>query len=204
MSCSMDVYPTTDDISGINQELIPPLLKLFIESLIKSKVKQSSLAQALIQAARPQSAIIPLLFGLGVQLDHEFDSEFLLMQLSRLGFCVSYDEVTRFKCSVMQSGHADVLNCATSASAFTQFIADSVDHSVRTLDGLHTFHGMGIIAASVMNDASSAMLVGNRHIPCLQTRLKVSNVCRKRSIIVVSYDLKSGSGLTNVMLSNIW
>ena len=94
MSCSMDVYPTTDDISGINQELIPPLLQLFIESLIKSKLKQSSLAQALIQAARLQSAIMPLLFGLGVQLDHEFGSEFLLMQLSRLGFCVSYDEVT--------------------------------------------------------------------------------------------------------------
>jgi len=32
MSCSMDVYPTTDDISEINQELIPPLLKLFIKS----------------------------------------------------------------------------------------------------------------------------------------------------------------------------
>jgi len=83
MSCSMDVYMTTDDISGINQELIPPLLKLFVESLINSKLKQSSLAQALIQAARPQSAIMPLLFGLGVQLDHEFGSEFLLRQ----GFC---------------------------------------------------------------------------------------------------------------------
>ena len=131
-------------------------------------------------------------------------SEFLLMQLSRLGFCVLYDEVTRFKCSVMHSGHADVLNCATSASAFTQFIADNVDHSVRTLDGLHTFHGMGIIAASVMNDASSAVLVGNGHIPRLQTLLKVSDVCRNRSISVVSYDLKSGSDLKNIMLSNIW
>jgi len=67
----------------------------------------------------------------------------------------------------MQSGHADVLNGATSASAFTQFIADNVDHNVCTLDGLHTFHGMGIIAASVMNDASSAVLVGNGHIPRL-------------------------------------
>ena len=48
MSCSVDVYHPTDDISGINQELIPPLLKLFVESLIKSKLKHSSLAQALI------------------------------------------------------------------------------------------------------------------------------------------------------------
>ena len=73
-----------------------------------------------------------------------------------------------------------------------------------TLDGLHTFHGMGIIAASVMNDASSAVLVGNGHIPRLQTLLKVSDVCRNRSISVVSYDLKSGSDLKNIMLSNIW
>ena len=101
----------------------------------------------------------------------------------------------------MHSGHADVLNCATSASAFTQFIPDNVDHNVHTLDGLHTSHGMGIIAASVMNDASSAVFVGNGHIPRLQTRLKVSDVCRNRSINVVPYDLKSG--LTNVMLSNI-
>jgi len=55
-----------------------------------------------------------LLFGLGsIMIRHEFGSEFLLIQLSRLRFCVSYDEVTRFKCSVMQSGHADVLNSAT-------------------------------------------------------------------------------------------
>jgi len=47
------------------------------------------------------------------------------------------------------------------------------------------------------------VFVGNGHIPRLQTRLKVTDVCRNRSINVVPYDLKSGSGLTNVMLSNI-
>ena len=29
---------------------------------------------------------------------------------------------------------------------FCQFSADNVDHNIRTLDGLNTFHGMGIIA----------------------------------------------------------
>ena len=29
---------------------------------------------------------------------------------------------------------------------FVQFVADNVDHNVRTLDGFNTFHGMGIIA----------------------------------------------------------
>ena len=27
-----------------------------------------------------------------------------------------------------------------------QFVADNVDHSIRTLDGNNTFHGMGMIA----------------------------------------------------------
>ena len=31
---------------------------------------------------------------------------------------------------------------------FAQFIADNVDHNVRTLDGANTFHGMGIIAVT--------------------------------------------------------
>ena len=29
-----------------------------------------------------------------------------------------------------------------------QFVADNVDHNSRTLDGMNTFHGMGIIAVS--------------------------------------------------------
>ena len=32
---------------------------------------------------------------------------------------------------------------------FTQWIGDNVDHNVSTLDGKNTFHGMGIIAASI-------------------------------------------------------
>ena len=32
--------------------------------------------------------------------------------------------------------------------SFVQYIADNVDHNIRSLDGFGTFHGMGIIAAS--------------------------------------------------------
>ena len=30
---------------------------------------------------------------------------------------------------------------------FVQYVADNVDHNIRTLDGHNTFHGMGMIAA---------------------------------------------------------
>ena len=32
-----------------------------------------------------------------------------------------------------------------------QFVADNVDHNTDTLDGKGTFHGMGIIACSILN-----------------------------------------------------
>lgn len=32
-------------------------------------------------------------------------------------------------------------------SQFFQYVADNVDHNIRTLDGKNTFHGMGMIAA---------------------------------------------------------
>ena len=36
----------------------------------------------------------------------------------------------------------------SSENAFTQYIANNVDHTIATLDGKGTFHGMGIIAAT--------------------------------------------------------
>jgi len=205
MTCTMAEYPAAGELSAENQDIIPPLLKLFIQSLVTSELKQLALAEALIQAARPQSCIMPLLFGLGVQLDHEFGSKFLLTQLSRLGFSISYDEVARYKMSVMQASSDNqqphMSDTTTAGSSFTQFIGDNVDHNVRTLDGCNTFHGMGVIAASV-TDGSSYSLHGGR-IRRLTQRVKVADVCRDKVVEVVSYNLKSSTGLATVMLKNI-
>ena len=32
-------------------------------------------------------------------------------------------------------------------SQFVQYVADNVDHNIKTLDGNNTFHGMGMVAA---------------------------------------------------------
>ena len=132
-------------VSEDNQSFpLPPLLLLFIQSIARSsRFKQVAIAQALIQAARPQSCLMPLLFGLSVQLDHEFGSEFLLLQLSRLGFSLSYDEVTRFKTSVLQSSNS--LSQVTSDDGtatdfshnFTQYVADNVEKMSKKWTALH-------------------------------------------------------------------
>lgn len=196
---STSIYPTTEDISTPNDQLIPPLLATFMQSLVRCKLKQSALSQALIQASRPQSIIMPLLFGLGVQLDHEFGSKFLLQVLSRLGFSVSYDEVTRFKMSVMQS-HSDAADADDHVAAdvsFAQYVADNIDHNMCTIDGYNTFHGMGMIAASVVDNV---LQYCSRPVQRLSKRCKMSDVCNELHVKVTPYYLQTGVGLSSVTI----
>ena len=50
---------------------------------------------------KPKSVIPPLLFGLGVEVDHAIGSKTLLTELYKLGYSISYDEVKRYKQSVV-------------------------------------------------------------------------------------------------------
>ena len=54
--------------------------------------------------------------------------------LSKLGFSVSYQEVRRYKQSVVEND--DSLNSMVSAQPeFAQWVADNIDHNTATLDG---------------------------------------------------------------------
>ena len=97
-----DEYPLSPDYDNVKRakEWLPSLLNVFI---VGSELKQVAVSQAIVQAARPKSVISPILFGLGVSVDHSFGSKWLLDSLSRFGFSVSYDEVNLYKQSVVQS-----------------------------------------------------------------------------------------------------
>ena len=72
------------------------------------------------------------------------------MMLHKLGFAVSFGEVKRFKqASVINRSVDEQIRRMPSDTSFTQFIADSVDHNIATLDGKGSFHDMGIIASTV-------------------------------------------------------
>ena len=98
-----DSYPTNDNISNIekSREWIPRHLQTLMKTIVSSELKQNSIRQCIVQAARPRSVITPTLFGLGVELDHVFGSKWLINELSRLGFSIGYDEVNRYKQSVI-------------------------------------------------------------------------------------------------------
>lgn len=146
---SHEVYPSCDDLesheAGI--EYLPETLKALLTELFSGKkieVKVASIGQAMMQATRPRVLLAPLQFGLGVQLYHHFASRFLIDSLHSQGFCCSYEEVRRFERNAARSHKTDIPNLT---SEFVQYVADNVDHNVRTLDGHNTFHGMGMIAA---------------------------------------------------------
>ena len=156
---SKEFYPTATDISDRKtaKEWIPHWLNTFMEILILDEVKQVAISHSIVQSCRPRSVISPVLFGIGVQLDLLYRSKFLVAQLCRLGMSVSYDEITRFKQSVIQANETG-FNIRQYPSTFTQWVADNVDHNTITLDGLNTFHGMGIIAASTPLSRSAATI----------------------------------------------
>ena len=64
--------------------------------------------------------------------------------LNNLGFCSSYKEVKNFESNAAVSRGTDIPGIVQ--DHFIQYIANNVDHNIRTIDGHDTFHGIGIIA----------------------------------------------------------
>jgi len=71
----------------------------------------------------------------------------VVQQLARCGFSISLDDVTRYLLSVMTSFVAWNPK-GVESSQLTHFVADNVDHNIRTVDSHEIFHGMGIICVS--------------------------------------------------------
>ena len=152
--------------------------------LIPTAIKQASLGQAITKAVKPKSYIPPLLFGLGVEFDHVFGSKWLVNEMFRVGFSVSYDEVTRFKHSVLMSKEEGIerLLCGS----YTQWVADNVDHNICTIDGKDTFHGMGIIAVATRNPTQEPP--ASIRIPRLQSILKAKDVTSQKHFPIKWYE----------------
>ena len=137
---------------GVGIDFLPPSLRLLMELLISPSLKQASLGQCLLKAMKPNSVIPPLLFGLGVETDHAIGSKTLLIELAKLGYSISYDEIKRYKQSLMKNESNSI---ASAVTEFNQLVADNVDHNVCTLDGKGTLYGMGIIACSINRQSNS-------------------------------------------------
>ena len=66
-------YPTIKDLES-GRAILPPTLELLMKSLVASQLKQASISLCILKAMRPNSAIPPLLFGPGVEVDYVIGS----------------------------------------------------------------------------------------------------------------------------------
>ena len=180
---TLSTYPKTTVIHNTTGDWIPKLLKTFLQVLVRSDVRKNSIGQAIAQAAKPRSTIMPVPFGLAVELDHVFGSRWLLDELYQLGFCSSYTEVTRFKQSVMVMEDATHTGVVLPPGTFSQNIADNADHNLCTLDGKNTFHGMGIIHVSTNNNG----LLHEEKAAKRKDLQRVASVSKNKGITIGQY-----------------
>ena len=150
VSYDMTCYPSNEIIGDLeyNKDWMPSLLRTFLEIVVSNKLKQATIGQTLIHAARPKSSLPPIMFGTSAELDHIFGSKWLLIELSRIGLCLGPEEVNRYKQSIVENESIDDLMKSASRGSFSQWSADNVDHNVKTIDGKGTLHGMGMIVST--------------------------------------------------------
>ncbi|VDI45290.1 Hypothetical predicted protein [Mytilus galloprovincialis] len=111
-----------------------------------SSVKVASVGQAIIQASRPRTLIAPLQIALSGTNAPSLWIKIFIGHFEHSWFRFFYTEVQRFELNAAAAAH-DRTNTQFGNGTFVQYIADNVDHNLRTLDGHGTFHGMGMIAA---------------------------------------------------------
>ena len=118
-------------------------------------------------------------------MDHVFGSRWLVDELSWLAFSISYDEVNRYKQSVIESENLDNSLAEYLPDAFTQWVADNVDHNVASLDGTGSLQGMGIIAVSTPKD--NVPLIAKSRVISRQPRVKVTELVKDEGVPILQY-----------------
>ena len=149
-----DTYPSPHQLSDIDflDEWLPQSLKKTPKILIPNTLKSTAIRHSILTACRKQ-LLSPLLFGLGVELDHSFGSKWVNNHLSRLCFSITYDEVRQFKQALMEKEH--VLPEIPPGS-FVQWSADNVDHNTRTRWEEHvSWDGNYRLSSSINNNFRS-------------------------------------------------
>jgi len=181
------------------KQWLPDLLQDFLSTLVNNELKASAIGHSIVQAVRPNTVNSPLLFSVGASLAHVFGSQWLLTMLNRIGYCIWYDEVVRFKQSVLQCNIND--RPENYPQSFTQVLADNVDHNTCTLDGVNTVHFMRIqsMTTSTTSDNTS-MFVADFLIPRL-SRCNSSVIIRNRSIPLLQYCSPTSSPLSTLSFS---
>ena len=217
---SNEYYPTNLEVQDLKtcSEWIPESLIILLEIIMPNLLKQTAIAHSMIQAARSRSVVCPIPFGLGVQLDKEFGSKWLISHLHKLGFSISPDEMQKYKQSpvvsddkettqefeqadeIEEAGPSEVNTTGeldvTNDNAFALWSADNIDHNIITLTRKGTFYVMGMIS---MSDNCSS----TKTIRRLKYTLKSSEFGKLHDIRIHQYLGSSMKGLAALNFKNV-
>lgn len=115
---------------------------------MKKELKQVSAGQAITNAAKHRSCIVPLVFGFRIEFDKVFGSKWILLELNRLGFSIRHGKATLYKQFAVCNEEVSDFIKANLSGFISQWSNDKVDHSVYAIHGKGTLHGMGLIVST--------------------------------------------------------
>jgi len=96
------------------------IYKLSINLLFFRSEIENNFGHKIVQASWLRLVIAPIMFGVGIEIDHVFGSKWLINELSHLGFSINYDEVVKYKESIIQSKTLENLLSEYIPGTFTQ------------------------------------------------------------------------------------
>jgi len=85
------------------------------------------------------------------------------------------------------------------APIIVQFVADNVDHNMRTLDGYNTFHGT--VMKMCLHDCNFAAV--NPKLPRLTSQMTAINLCSGHGIPIRVYSKMFGVGIDHLNLKSV-
>lgn len=205
--CRTDQYPASDDmLVDVNENIPPQLLRLLTHVIYKDKEqsidndnlyskKITSIAHAIMSAARPMSFISPLQLATGIAFHRKFGSRKIIDICHGLGFSSSYSEIGRYEvCATLQSNRS-------LKDHFIQIVSDNSDFNISTIDGRNTFHFLGSI--EIISPATAL----KKRLPIKRIMLsempKASELVANNQIDIELYTKKAGSGLQNIVVESL-
>ena len=193
-----DIYPGDENIQNMENglNLLPPLLLIMLKTLVPYIKQQISISQCFTKTVKPRSFLLLVLFGLGVEMDHIFGSRWLIDELFRLGFSVSYNEVNRFRQEVVQSESIEQLLPETFPGSFSQLVADNVDHNLASIDGCGSFHGMGVRVILTSTKNTTGRVASQNAIKRIKT-VKSKELIANKGILIKFYQAGLKSALSS-------
>lgn len=204
--CETDFYPPSTSLFDDLNKSIPDSLMFFVEELLLKNKKGKSeplkricttVCHIIMAALRPRSFRSPLQLGLTVYFHRQYASQRLVDILSCMGICASYKEALLYEASSLF--HPQPAISPPEEGCFVQYVCDNADHNVATLDGLNTFHAMGIIKIIAPHDKMADDQKMFR-LPKMPTENVMANAAR---IPLKVYDNHGVQGLKRIILKKL-